>query len=159
MRSFCSFPPWLPAIISLVASVLSCVRMLHTRIKAAIVFGLLAQPFAATAQEGAATTNARTIIPARQTFVLGGSQSSGFQLTARNTGRSTVELLERTVTGDTLHVGFLKPQQEVQRSFALGASALVRNPAAHRVVMRFQIVGDFRSLPMYYLNAKGQHMW
>ncbi|MBC7449630.1 MAG: hypothetical protein H7330_16380 [Hymenobacteraceae bacterium] len=138
---------------------LSCVQMLSTRIKAAIVFGLLAYPFSATAQEGAVATNARTIIPARQTFVLGGNQSTGFQLTARNTGRSTVELLERTVIGDTLHVGFLKPQQEVQRSFALGTSALVRNPAAHRVVIRFQIIGDFRSLPMYYLNAKGQHIW
>ena len=111
------------------------------------------------AQERAATTNARTIIPARQTFVLGGNESSGFQLAARNTSRSTVELLERTVTGDTLHVGFLEPRKEVQRAFAPGTSALVRNPAAHRVVVRFQIVGDFRSLPMYYLNANRQHIW
>lgn len=143
----------------MVASMLSCGQLLSTRTKAVIVFGLLAHPFSVMAQERAAATHARTIIPARQTFVLGGKEAGGFQLTARNTSRSTVELLERTATGDTLRIGFLEPQKEVQRAFAPGTSALVHNPAAHRVVMRFQVVGDFRSLPMYYLNANKQHIW
>jgi len=79
-----------------------------------------------TSEEAVAVQFSRLLIPAGQEFLLGGGQSGGVAVQAR----------ERTPTGQMLERGIIMPGQAVKLQFGVGSQALLFNNSGTRARLK-----------------------
>ena len=90
------------------------------------------------------------LIDAGKQFVLGGDQIGPFRVSARNSGRMPLLLLERADDKSVpVQRGRLEPGQSAQLRFAAGAAVLVRNLGRERAELDVDIKGPSNSRMTY----------
>jgi hypothetical protein len=94
------------------------------------------------------------LIDAGKQFVLGGDQVGPFRVSARNSGRVPVLLLERANDRSApVERGRLEPGHSAQLRFGAGAAVLVRNLGRERAEIDLDIKGPSNSKMVYEPTA------
>jgi len=89
-------------------------------------------------------------VPPADTFLLGGDQAAAMMVNGRNVGQSAVVILSRT-GGKESEIATVVPGAKFEHRFAIGETALIRNPSATATArVSVDFTGAPSSLSMRY---------
>lgn len=91
-----------------------------------------------------------TLIPAGETFLLGGGQDGAFKINACNTGTVAVDISSQT-RESTRFIASLRPDDCIDHAFAVGEMATLRNSSnSIQASLKIKINRDLNGLGMRY---------
>jgi hypothetical protein len=97
-----------------------------------------------------AAINSNLSIPPRESFILGGGQANGFNVSGRNTGPVAIEIYAGEANTQRF-IGRVEPGQSVVQKFRAQESAVLKNTSSTlRGEIKLRITGQTSGLGMRY---------
>ncbi|MEX1369053.1 MAG: hypothetical protein AB1Z98_38355 [Nannocystaceae bacterium] len=105
------------------------------RLRSVALLGLVSLGLAACVHSG-------LNIPAGERFELEGGQSAGYRATIDNVGKTPVDLVLRTRTGERVKLRTLEPGSKTKARARAGDTLVIENPSSSKARLDVDLRGD-----------------